>query len=143
MNKLFIGLLIIAAGAGIFFYLRQQDKPTPGNALVKEQIIGSWKLESMRNANDSIDAMVGLLSLLDSNLSRYHCEFTKDGSAFLKLNDSITDSYRYEWKDDDHLIWKQNKEDTTGDVFSVLTLNKDSLQLRDSDSTLMVFSKRQ
>ena len=45
MNKLFIGLLIIAAGAGVFFFLRNKKSGT-STGLQKELLVGKWKLDS-------------------------------------------------------------------------------------------------
>ena len=43
MNKLFIGLLIIAAGTGIYFLLNKKVRATEVAAINKELIIGKWK----------------------------------------------------------------------------------------------------
>ena len=41
MNKLLIGLLIIAAGAGAFFLLRKTEQPVT-QRIERELLIGKW-----------------------------------------------------------------------------------------------------
>ena len=45
MKKLFIGLLIIAAGAGAYYFL-QKKKSEPTDKLDKELLVGKWKMGS-------------------------------------------------------------------------------------------------
>ena len=142
MNKLFIGLLIVAIGAGAFFYLRKKDKPT-GNDIKKEWIVGKWKIDSLTSGKGSSDNfLVGIMGLVDPNTLKYHYEFTKNGAILRSLNDSLTkDSSRYEWDKEDQLIWKEDPADSTGSVLLVAKLNKDSLLLQNKDSTTILFTK--
>jgi hypothetical protein len=141
MKKLLIGLLIIAAAAGAFFYLRNEKKPLTNGELAKEQLTGTWKLESITSPNDSIAGMIALISMINSTASNYHCEFTPGGTIIRKVNNSATtDTSLYEWKGD-QLAVKENRLDTIPELFTVLTLNKDSLYFRSQDSILMLFSK--
>lgn len=140
MKKLFIGLLIVAAaGAGVFFALRNVNKPANSN-IQKQWIVGSWKLDSLAFKEDSGSRLPNILVLLDSNLTRYRYEFTKDSMIRTSLGDSLTaDSSRYEWSKTDELIWKDAS--APADSLKVITLSKDSLVLHDRDSTVLFFTK--
>lgn len=103
MKKLFIGLLIAAAGAGIFFALRKQQTPLTAG-VDKSLLIGSWQLDSLQLA-DPGHAIEGILPLLDSNLQRYSYEFRPDNAIALSLNDSlVANDSRYEWRQSNQLI---------------------------------------
>ena len=125
MNKLFIGLLIVAAGAGTFFFLRKKNNTTTNN-IKKEWIVGKWKADAGK----------------DSAFSSYNYDFLKDGNILRSLNDSVkADTSHYEWNKNNELIWKENASDSTGKIFSVLKLTKDSLQVRSKDSAGILFIK--
>jgi len=143
MKKLFIGLLIVAAGAAIFFLLPKKDKPIPANNFQREQIIGKWKLDSLHFLSESKDKLMpGIMGMVDSNLVKYQYEFTKDGSIAFSLGDSIIkDSSRYEWDKERQLIWKEHPGDTSGNIFKVSLLNNDSLTLQSNDSSFLSFTK--
>jgi hypothetical protein len=120
MNKLIIGLLILAAGAGIFFYLRnKKEKPVAGT-INQELIIGKWK-----TATDS---------------STY--EFQKNGQVIKSAGDSLkADTSYYEWNKTNDLVWKQKINDSTGKVYVLLKLSTDTLQVRSADSTEQLFTR--
>ena len=143
MKKVFIGLLMLAAGAATFFLLQKKDKPITGNNIQKEWIIGKWKLDSLHFLKDSNDNfLVGIMGMVELNLKKYHYEFTKDGSISVSLGDSLTkDSSRYEWNKKDQLIWKEYPADTTGEVFNVSIPHKDSLVVQSQDSSVLLFTK--
>ncbi|MEI9944782.1 MAG: phosphoribosylaminoimidazolesuccinocarboxamide synthase [Chitinophagaceae bacterium] len=142
MKKLFIGLLIIAAGAATYFYL-QNKKTSEANALQKELVIGKWKMESVQAVTDSSnDLLTGIMATVDSNLLKYNYEFTKEGNILRSLGDSITkDTSRYAWDKKDQIIWKDDAADTIGTTLQIFKLNKDSLQVQSSDSTIVLFTK--
>ncbi len=133
MNKLFIGLLIVAAGAGVFFLIQKKKNHVTANSINKELIIGKWKAEA---ANDSL-------------FSQYSYDFMKDGNIVRSLNDSVkADTSRYEWNKKNELVlstWtlseKQTDADSVGKVFAVLKLTKDSLQVQSKDSAMILFIK--
>lgn len=141
MKKLLFGLLIIAAAAGAFFYLRNEKKPTSANKLDKQQILGKWKLETIHPVNDSSSGLIALIPLIDSNISNFRFEFTPDGSIIQTVNGTIdNDTASYEWKGD-QLAIREGRLDTIPDLLTVLALNKDSLYFQSQDSVLMLFSK--
>lgn len=122
MNKLLIGLLVVAAGAGVYFLLQKKKDQPVAHSLDKELIIGKWKPEPADPG--------------DSSNASYRYEFLETGTVLHSLNDSVlTDSSRYEWNKKDQMVWKENAADSVGRVFSVLMLTKDSLQLQLPDSS--------
>lgn len=128
MNKLLIGLLIVAAGAGAFFLLRQKKTNDPSTKINKEWIIGQWK---------TADMMPG-----DSSFTLYSYDFLKDGHIVRSLSDSsVADTLHYEWKKKNELRWSANDVDTTVHEFAVVKLSMDSLQVRAKDSSLILFTK--
>jgi hypothetical protein len=142
MNKLFIGLLIIAAATGAFFILRKKGQIKTGDNIQKELIIGKWKIDSLQSGKDSShNFLVGIMGIVDSNTLRYAYEFTKEGTILRSLNDSVSsDSSRYAWNKENHLVWSE-KGDTTGSILKIARLNKDTLQLQAMDSMIILFTK--
>ena len=125
MNKLFIGLLIVAAGAGVFFFLRKK-KNTTTNDIKKEWILGKWKADAGK----------------DSAFSSYSYDFLKDGNVVRSLNDSAkADTSHYEWNKANELVWKEKASDSTAKIFSVIKLTQDSLQVQSKDSATILFTK--
>ena len=126
MNKLFIGLLIIAAGAGTFFLIRKKNNMTTTNDIKKEWIVGKWKADAGK----------------DSVFSSYNYDFLKDGNILRSLSDSVkADTSHYEWSRTNELVWKEKVSDSTGKIFAVLKLTQDSLQVRSKDSATILFTK--
>lgn len=129
MNKLLIGLLVVAAGAGTFLLLRKKKEATVTNNLNKEWVVGKWKT----------DAQPGN----DSAFSKYSYNFLKDGNIVRLLNDSTkADTLHYEWSKNNELVWKQKATDSTGKTYSVVKLTADSLQVQTKDSTTILFTKQ-
>jgi hypothetical protein len=126
MNKLIIGLLIIAAGAGAFFLLRKKKETTVTNSINKEWIIGKWKPDAVN----------------DSNFSKFQFDFQKDGNVVRSLNDSAkADTTHYQWNKANELVWKEKATDSTGKVYLVTKLTVDSLQIQSKDSSSVLFTK--
>lgn len=129
MNKLIIGLLIIAAGAGVYFLLSKKKNSTETANIKKELIIGTWKIESYQPATDSLQP-------------KYRYDFQKDGMAIRSVNDSTkTDTVKYEWNKTSQLVIKENTADSTGKVYTVEKLTKDSLQIIGTDSVVVSLTK--
>ena len=125
MNKLFIGLLIVAAGTGVFFLLRKK-KNTTTNEIKKEWLVGKWKADAGK----------------DSAFSSYRYDFLKDGNILRSLNDSAkADTSHYEWNKANELVWKEKASDSSGKPFAVVKLTQDSLQVRAADSSIVLFIK--
>lgn len=143
MKKLFIGLLIVAAGAAIFLLLQKKDKPLTATNFQQEQIIGKWKLDSIRFSKDSNDNfMKGIMVIVDSGLRKYHYEFTEGGAIAFSLGDSLLkDSATYKWNNGKELVWQENLTDTSGDVLEISLLTNDSLALQSKDSSVLLFTK--
>ena len=142
MKKLFIVLLVAAVGAGAYFFLQKKNH-SESTGIQKELLIGKWTINSFDPAIDSADSfLTGIMGLVDSNSLKYQYVFTSEGTILRALGDSITrDSSRFEWNKQKQLVWKDGATDSTGTVFSVIKLNKDSLLLRDTDSVQVLFLK--
>lgn len=136
MNKLIIGLLIVAAGAGAFFLLRKKKNVIVANDIKKEWIVGMWKADTTQKS-------------IDSTFIKYRYDFREDGNILRSLNDSAkADTSRYEWNKNNEIVWsgwtpleKEKAADSTGLSYSILQLTKDSLQLKGKDSTVVLFLK--
>ena len=140
--KLFIGLLIIAAGAGIFFFLRNK-KNQSSHPIKKELIVGKWKLDSIRvKSNDSAGQFISFLASTDPNFYRHQYDIRKDGSILQSTDDPLkTDTSVYQWTKRNELAVKENRRDSAGEVFTVTRLTMDSLLLLSKDSAVFVFTK--
>ena len=121
MNKLLIGLLIVAAGTGAFLLLRKKDN-TGTNKIKKEWIIGKWKIQ----APDPV---------IDTSFQSYVYNFQENGTLLQAMSDSVkADTLHYEWNKANELVWKEKKEDSVARVFRVDLLTQDSLQVSSADS---------
>ena len=129
MNKLIIGMLIIAAGAGVYFLLSKKKHSTETADIKKELIIGIWKVETYLPATDSLQP-------------KDVYDFQKDGMAVRSVNDKInTDTVKYEWNKISELVIKENITDSTGKVYTVEKLTKDSLQIIGTDSVVVTLTR--
>ena len=133
MNKFIIGLLVVAAGAGIFLLLRKKNETPTSNSINKEWIVGKWNPIAI--GSDSTLAN-------DSNFSKYRFEFQKDGNVVRSINDSVkADTTHYEWNKNNELVLKEKANDSTGKVYVVTKLTSDSLQMQARDSSTILFTK--
>jgi hypothetical protein len=128
MNKLFIGLLIAAAGAGAFFLLRKKSNTPQIAELNKEWIFGKWKVDSYQPVKDS-----------NSLRSRY--DFDSSGLVVRTLDSLKQDSSRYHWNKKDELVMTEGFTDSLEYVYSVLKLTPDTLHIRSADSVVILFTK--
>ena len=136
MKQLFIGLLIIAAGAGGYYFLQNKNP----RAIEKELLIGKWTVDSLyAPPKDSLSVMI---LLKDSTFRKFAYDFQKNG-VFLqtKTDPSRIDSSYYEWNNNDELLIKESAKDSTGETYSVKKLNRDSLVLQSKDSAVFVLRK--
>jgi hypothetical protein len=143
MKKIFIGLLVIAAGAGTYYFL-QNKKTASENNLQKELLIGKWKMDtlSIHPRDSTTGAAMGLIGMLDSNFYAYHYNFLADGHILQSLHDSVTaDTSYYEWNKDNQLLVKEGSKDATAEAFTISTLSNDSLVILSKDSSGFVFTK--
>lgn len=130
MKNLIIGLLVIAAGAGVFFLLKKKnDRTEIVPEIKKELIIGKWKTVA-QSGNDS------------TFFKDYKYEFSKEGNIVRLLNDTTnTDSAFYAWDKKSNLEWKKKAADTTSVLYKVVQLTADSLQLLSKDSSVFQFTR--
>ena len=142
MKKVFIGLLIMAAGAALFFLLKKQNQAVKRH-IQKDLLVGKWKPDSLNRPNNSkLICLTGSTGMIDSNRMKYEYEFTEEGSVGLWLKDSLTkDITRYEWTDEDQLAFKEIQAGKATEVFNVSELCKDSLLLTSRDSITLLFTR--
>lgn len=128
MNKLFIGLLVIAVAGGAFFLLKKKKDTPVANTINKEWIIGKWKTDSYQPQ--------------DSAQPKFFFDFQKDGIAVRSISDTVkADTISYAWRDAAQLIIKTNVTDSAGTLLTVSKLTQDSLQLQGSDSVVILLTK--
>jgi len=129
MKKIFIGLLILAAGAGAYYLLSQQKKIEPVSENKETLLLGKWKAGFPASGKDSLFA-------------GFQYEFLKEGIALIRDTASATaDSSIYSWNKEGELLFKENAADSTADRFTVLQLTKDSLQVKNKDNVTYLFTR--
>lgn len=125
MKKVFIGLLVVAAGVGIFLACKSK-KSEIKNEINKDLVVGKWKADAGK----------------DSAFSQYRYDFLKDGNVIRALNDSTkADTAHYSWNKDNELVWSESPSDSNAVVFKVIKLTKDSFEVQSKDSTTILFTK--
>lgn len=128
MKKIFIGLLIIAAGAGIYYLLSAPKNNVPVTENRSALLIGNWKSVASGNGTDS------------SGLSGMLYEVQKDGLVLVRDSATVAaDTVYYSWTTAGDLQLNPTKADSTRENFNVVLLNKDSLQLKDKFNKLHLF----
>lgn len=123
MKKIFIGLLIVAAGAGAYYLLSQSKNIEPVKENNADLLLGKWKAGEPVSGSDS--------SLLDGT----HYEVLKDGLVLMRDSaGAAPDSVYYVWTANGDLQIRTKRTDSTGENLKVVRLTKDSLQLKDKNS---------
>jgi hypothetical protein len=142
MKKLFIGLLMLAAGAGVYYFL-QNKKTNTDKPVDKELLAGKWELDSTTSLKKTVLVFkTGIISPKDSTFQRYHYEFQQGGTLIQAVNDSVkAGTSHYEWGKKNELLIKALATDTTVEAYSVSKLSIDSLILRAKYSAVFVFTK--
>jgi hypothetical protein len=141
MKKLFIGLLLIAAGAGAYYFL-QKKKIETFNPVKKEFLSGVWKLDSLYAVSGDSASMIGLAAIADSNSHNYRFNFREDGTLLRTLDETPgADTSHYDWSGKNELRIKDAAKDSTGVNYTVNKLVRDSLVLQSRDSAVFVFTR--
>ena len=129
MKKVWIGLLIAAAGTGVYFFIKsrqQTDKPIVSGH--QEWLIGKWTGQSVDQVPDSLSSV-------------QQWEFKQDGIAIFSKEKPLTnDTLQYVWKDSTSLGIK-SATDSTATVFRVIQQAADSLILESSDSSRILLGR--
>ena len=141
MKKLFIGLLIIAAGAGTY-YILQKKKTNNDQHLDKELLVGQWKVDALHVSPKDSANLAAILLLNDSTLKNTRYDFQKDGHFVQTHHDAgKSDSSYYEWNNKNELLIKESPGDSLSEIYSINKLDKDSLILRSKDSAVFVLTR--
>lgn len=129
MKNFFIGLLVVAAGTAVYFFVIKKKKDQPVTGINKEWIIGKWKTDLAQQAADSTKPPITYV-------------FQKEGIALRSVSDTVTaDTLHYAWKETGELLLKEKATDTTGTLLAVSKLTADSLELKGSDNATILFTK--
>jgi hypothetical protein len=123
MKKLFIGLLIIAAGTGAFFAFRKtRSKTIPVDQTL---IIGSWKTIGSPG--------------VDSVQSPVVYDFRKDGSVLIKGDSTQQDTSYYIWDKKGELLIKKSNVGSNGTSLRIVKLTGDTSQLANTNRDSLSF----
>lgn len=143
MIKLFIGLLIVAAGTGVFFLLRNKNETETTNGIKKELIVGNWKVDSIYiRPEDSVNQFnLALIATIDSNYKKLQHQFHKNGIVTTYTEKNKTDTSYYQWNEKNDLIFKSRSDDSTGKIYTVVQLTIDSIRLQSNDSVTFLLIK--
>ena len=137
MKKLFIGLLIVAAGAGTFYFL-QQDKNKSDNLFQKDLLVGKWKIDSVYSSSGG---PYWFTVFKDSSFRKCEIDFRREGGIVQSCQGEVaTDTSHFEWKKNELLI-KDAAKDSSGESFAINRLVKDTLILQSKDSALFVLTR--
>ena len=141
MKKLFIGLLIIAAGAGTYYFL-QKEKTIADDPFDKELIVGSWKVDALHLSPKDSANLAAIQLLNDSSLKNSRFDFQKDGHFIQTPQDHAkNDTSYYEWGKSNELLIKESPKDSLSQIYSINKLDKDSLILQSKDSAVFVLTR--
>lgn len=120
MKNVFIGLLIIAAGAGVYFFLIRKEKTKPGSeGFRKEWITGQWKMSVPEPVTDSATLNV-------------RWDFKENGLALYAADTVKTDTLHYAWKKEQSILITTRPGDNTGREFQIIQLTADSMQWKEN-----------
>ena len=123
MKKFFIGLLVVAAGTAVYFFVIRKKNNAPAIAGINQALLtGKWK------------------AVTDSAATAIQLEFRQDGMA-LSAGSEKTDTLYYNWKGPRELLLKKNTTDTSGIQFTVTQLSADSLVVQDAENASSLFTK--
>lgn len=132
MKNVLIGLLIIAAGTGTYFFLFKKKNTEQVSSINKELLAGKWKTVSYQPVIDSLQPLYGY-------------DFQKDGIALRSTSDTVkADTTHYAWSKENELVIKANATDTAGMAYVVQKLSADTLQVqskKDQVTILLIKTK--
>ena len=132
MKNVLIGLLIIAAGTGAYFFLFKKKHTEEAASINKELLAGKWKTVSYQPVIDSLQPLYGY-------------DFQKDGIALRSTSDTVkADTTHYAWNKENELVIKANATDTAGMAYVVQKLSADTLQVqskKDQVTILLIKTK--
>ena len=113
MKKLFIGLLVVAAGAATFYVL-QNKKTETDKPVEKELLVGKWQMDSIYTpATDS--SLLSLLAITpkDSSFYQYRFDFQKTGTiVHIPADSAKADTSYYAWGKKNELFIKESAKDS-------------------------------
>lgn len=141
MKQLFIGLLIVAAGAGAYYFLQSKNNHIT-SSVEQHLLTGRWKIDSVQLPPRDSASFPASMLFRDSSLRKSIFEFQKTGAIIQTTPGStLTDSAYYTWKGSDQLLIKQTASDSSSETFFVNRLNADSLIIQGQDSVLFVLRR--
>jgi hypothetical protein len=145
MKKIILAVIFLAAAGGGVYYLLEKKK-NHSVSIRKELVTGKWKLDSLKAINDSVDKnnFALLLYAMDSAAHLRQYDFKTNGYIITTSTaDPVpgNDSSSFSWEAGNKIRWQEKLSDTTGEIMTVLKLDKKDMVLRSSDSLLLYFSR--
>jgi hypothetical protein len=143
MKKLFMVAIVLAALGGALYYFFEMRKTKPAPVSFRENLIGTWKIDSVATSKKDSGNVLGLMIMaLDSNYLNYTYKFTTDGSVEKNLGDSLVEKLSYQMKDSAQITFVAG--DSTKEEFNnaVVSFDKQQFTLLASDSSLLFFKRQ-
>ena len=139
MKKIFIWLLIVAAGALINYSCIPGNRND--NISAKGLIVGDWEVDSI-DVSKTQDSSLGLMALVyisqDSTHNKLRFSFHADG-LITEENEAGSDSSRYEWEGEKTL--NITSADSTKEKWFIRQLDSAKLIVAAEDSVVFYFNR--
>ncbi len=126
MKSILFVLLLAGAGTAVYFFVFKK-KNEPGAAVFNKDLLnGTWK--PVKSG--------------DSTVFNLNVTFLKDGKLIRQQQDSVkADTSYYDWKSDKTLLFKEKPADTSGKVYAVIQLTKDSLRINTDENKSILLER--
>lgn len=126
-------LLLAVLGTGVYFYFKQSRLIEPPIPKFDKRLVGSWKIDTAYNKNDSNKLSILIPFLFkDSAIISFGID-----SSLETVSGKERDLQKYYLNRDTLFI----EEDSTTEKVSVKFINDSLINLTSSDSTVVVYSK--
>lgn len=135
--------IVLAALGGALYYLFEMRKSTPATVSFRDNLIGTWKIDSVALSQNDSGNVLGLTILaLDSNYLKYTYQFDKEGFVVKNLADTTVEKLNYQLKDSTHLTFIAG--DSTNEEFhnTIVSFDAGQFTLLASDSSLLFFKRQ-
>jgi len=136
MKKVFIVLLIVAIGAGVYFYFSRKPKASTSNS--KELIVGEWRVDSLQVPNDDTIFDFEKIGLSSKAIFK----FDTTGLVVRQQFDStIADTSFYRFVENNQMVWSHMPKDSLTKPMHIVNLSAGKLTLQCYDNSRAVLTK--